>query len=366
MKKDYYSILDVSRDTSDDEIKKAYRKLALEYHPDRNPGNKEAEERFKEISEAYAVLSDSQKRARYDRFGSDEGAGFDFGFQGGNFNSVFNDFFGDFFGAQQRHRETKGADLRYNLSIEFEEAVFGVEKDIEIPKDEKCPDCGGTRIEPGHQPVVCKACGGRGQVRDTHGFFTINRTCGTCGGEGHVIKNPCKRCKGKGVVRTQKKLNVKIPPGVDTGARLRLRGEGMRRPGDTIPGDLYIVLNVKEHPLFEREGDNILVQMDVGFSLLSLGGRISIPTIEGETDLDIPAGTQPGKIFRLKNLGVAKSNGYGRGDEIVYLNIVIPQSLTERQRRLMEELSVELGDHAGGTRKRFKDKVKDFFDRQSQ
>ena len=364
MRKDYHSILNVSREASGEEIKKAYRKLALEFHPDRNPGNKDAEEKFKEISEAYAVLSDTEKRARYERYGSDEGTLFDFGFQGGgNFDTIFNDLFSDFFGAQQRQREKRGDDLRYNLDIEFEEAVFGVEKVIDIPKDEKCPICNGTRIEPGHQPVMCKVCGGRGQVRNTHGFFTINRTCDACGGEGYVIKNPCKSCKGRGVVRTQKKLNIKIPPGVDTGARLKLRGEGMRRPGDTIPGDLYIVLNVKEHAVFEREGDNILVQVDVSFPLLSLGGRISIPTIEGETDLDIPSGTQPGKIFRLKNLGVAKSNGYGRGDELIYLNIVIPQSLTEKQRQLMEELSKELDSHVGGTRKGFKDKVKDFFDR---
>jgi len=186
MRKDYHLILNVSREASGEEIKKAYRKLALEFHPDRNPGNKDAEEKFKEISEAYAVLSDGEKRARYERYGADEGTMFDFGFQGGNFDSIFNDLFSDFFGAQ-RQREKRGDDLRYNLDIEFEEAVFGVEKELEIPKDEKCPTCNGTRVEPGHQPVICKTCGGRGQVRNTHGFFTINRTCDACGGEGYVI-----------------------------------------------------------------------------------------------------------------------------------------------------------------------------------
>ena len=361
MRRDYHSILNVARDASAEEIKKAYRKLALQFHPDRNPGNKDAEERFKEISEAYAVLSDSDKRARYERFGADEGTLFDFGFQG-NFDNIFNDLFSDFFGAQ-RQRERKGDDLRYNLTIEFEEAVFGVEKELEIPKDEKCMVCGGSRIEPGHQPVACKYCGGRGQVRNSHGFFTINRTCEVCAGEGYVIKDPCKACKGKGFVRKQKKLNVRIPPGVDTGARLKMRGEGVQRPGDTIPGDLYVVLSVKEHAVFEREGDNIMVQVDVSFPLLTLGGHITVPTLEGEMDLDVPSGTQPGKVFRLRNLGVAKSNGYGKGDELVYLNIVIPSTLTDRQRQLMEELAQEFGGHTGATHKGFKEKFREFFDR---
>lgn len=361
MRRDYHQILNVARDASNEEIKKAYRKLALQYHPDRNPGNKEAEERFKEISEAYAVLSDSDKRARYERYGADEGTLFDFGFQG-NFDNIFNDLFNDFFGGQ-RQRERKGDDLRYNLEIEFAEAVFGVEKEIDIPKDEKCSVCGGSRVEPGFQPVVCKMCGGRGQVRNTHGFFTINRTCDACGGEGYIIRNPCKACKGRGYTQTNKKLNVRIPPGVDTGARLKMRGEGARRQGDTVPGDLYIVLKVKEHAVFEREGDNIIVQIDVNFPLLSLGGTMKIPTLDGEMEIDIPGGTQPGKVFRLKNLGVAKSNGYGRGDELVYLNIVIPTSLTERQRELMEALSKEFGGDAGTAHKGFKEKFKGFFDR---
>jgi molecular chaperone DnaJ len=360
---DYYELLCVSRNATDEEIKKAYRKLALQHHPDRNPGNKEAEENFKKISQAYAVLGDSDKRQRYNQFGSadDTGSVFDFGFQG-NFDTVFNDLFSDFFGAQKQQRSRKGDDLRYNLTIEFEEAVFGGEKEIDIPNEIRCSVCNGSRLEPGHQPQTCSSCGGRGQVRQSHGFFTINRTCEFCGGEGHIIKHPCKVCKGRGSVKTKKKLKIKIPPGVDTGTRLKLRGEGMQQAGDTVPGDLYIVLQVKEHAIFERAGDDIAVQVDIGFPILCLGGEITIPTIEGQTEIKIPSGTQPGKVFRLKGLGVTKSNGYGRGDQLVYLHIVIPKSLNEKQRNLMEELSKEFNDTNPKTRKGFKDKFIEMFE----
>ena len=364
MRRDYYETLNVSKNATEEELKKAYRKLALNYHPDRNPGNKQAEEKFKEINEAYEVLSNPDKRLRYDRFGTADDAGnfFDFGFNG-NLDNVFNDIFSDFFGGQsQRQRARKGEDLRYNLEIEFEEAVFGIEKEIEISKEERCPACKGSRIEPGCQPVVCKSCGGRGQVRQSHGFFTINRTCEYCGGDGHIIKDPCKSCKGKGQVKTKKKMKLKIPPGVDTGARLKLRGEGMQGYADTHAGDLYVVLHVKEHPLFEREGDDILVQIDVTFPLLCIGGEITIPTIKGDAKMTIPAGTQPGKVFRMKGLGVAKSDGYGKGDEVIHLNIVIPASLTEKQRLLMEELAKEFSQDIGVTDKGFKEKFKQFFD----
>jgi molecular chaperone DnaJ len=364
MARDYYEILGVSRNATDEELKKAYRKLALQYHPDRNPGDKESEETFKEISEAYTVLCDPQKRSKYERFGAGDGGGtvFDFGF-GGNFDSVFNDLFSDFFGApRQRQRTRKGEDLRYNLDIEFEEAVFGVEKELEIPKEERCAACKGSRVEPGHQPVTCKVCGGRGQVRQSHGFFTINRTCEYCNGEGHTIKDPCKTCRGKGQVRVKKKLKVKIPPGVDRGTRLKIRGEGAQGHNDTHPGDLYVVLNVKEHPIFDREGDDIIVRMDVNFPLLSLGGELSIPTLEGDTKVSVPPGTQPGKMFRMKGLGVTKANGYGKGDELVYLNLIVPATLTERQKSLIEELSKEFENDAGASNRGFKEKVKQFFD----
>jgi molecular chaperone DnaJ len=362
VRKDYHQILNVAHEATDEEIKKAYRKLALKYHPDRNPHNKEAEERFKEISEAYEVLSDQEKRFRYERFGGadDSGSIFDSGFRG-NFDDIFNDLFSDFFGGQ-RQREKKGEDLRYNLQIEFEEAVFGVEKEIEVPKEERCPACNGSRMEPGHKPSVCKACAGRGQVRHSHGFFTINRTCEYCNGEGFIIKDPCKACRGKGSVKTKKTLKIKVPPGVDTGARLKLRGEGAQGYGATTPGDLYIVLHVKEHPVFEREGDDISVQVDANFPLLCLGGDITVPTVEGEITISVPPGTQPGKVFRIKGLGVIKSNGYGRGDELIYLNIAIPTDLTERQRVLLQELSQEFNGNIGATRRGMKEKFKEFFE----
>jgi molecular chaperone DnaJ len=361
MRRDYHDILNVSREASDEEIKKAYRQLALKYHPDRNPGNKEAEELFKEINEAYSVLGDPDKRSRYQRYGNAEGSPFvDFGFRK-DFDDVFNDLFSDFFGGK-RPRERKGEDLRYNLELEFEEAVFGVEKEIEIPREEKCPSCNGSRIEPGFQPVVCRYCGGRGQLRQSHGFFTINRTCEYCNGDGYVIKNPCKKCRGKGAVQTMKQLNIKVPPGVDNGTRLKMRGEGLFNVGATMPGDLYIVLTVKEHAFFERNGDDILTRMDVTFPLLCLGGEINVPTVEGFRKLVIPPGTQVGKIFRMKGLGVTKSNGYGRGDELIHLNIKIPTELNERQKALLDQLSAEFGTDGGSAGKGFKEKVKDFFD----
>jgi molecular chaperone DnaJ len=366
MRKDYYDILGVPRSASDEELKKAYRKLALAHHPDRNPGDSASEEKFKEINEAYAVLGDPEKRSSYDRFGTvDTGGGFDFGF-GRNFDDIFGDLFGDFFGNTQRRRQRKGEDLRYNLEIEFEEAVFGTEEEIEIPRDEKCPQCKGSRIEPGCQPVVCKHCNGRGQLRYSQGFFTINKACEYCNGEGYLIKDPCKVCKGRGHIRTNKSLKVNIPPGVDTGVRLKMRGEGAQGLHDTTPGDLYIVLRVAEHPVFEREGDDIVVHTEVQFPLLCLGGEITVPTVEGETVIKLSAGTQPGKSYRLKGLGAPKTNGYGRGDEIVYVHAKVPTSLTDKQKTLLEELSRTLinGDGAVTHNKGIKERFKEFFDRQ--
>ncbi len=369
MAKDYYEILGVARDATDEQIKKAYRRLALTYHPDRNQGDKEAEEKFKEINEAYEVLGDAEKRQRFDRFGTADAVGgtvFDFGF-GRGFDDVFGDLFNDFFGTTQRRRTRKGDDLRYNLEIEFEEAVFGVEKEIDLPKDEKCPQCRGSRVEPGFQPVPCSYCNGKGQMRYSQGFFTINRTCEHCNGEGSIIKNPCKACRGRGFIKTKKKLKVKIPPGVDTGTRLKMRGEGAQGPGATVAGDLYIVLRVKDHPVFERDGDDIHVFAEVGFPLLCLGGEIKVPTVEGETVLKVAPGTQPGKLYRLKGLGMVRSNGYGRGDEVVHLFVTVPTELTERQKALLEELSQEFVDGVGVARgKGFKEKFREFFERKEQ
>ena len=365
MRKDYYEILGVPRTATDEEIKKAYRRLALSYHPDRNQGDKEAEEKFKEINEAYEVLGDAEKRQHFDRFGTANAAGgsvFDFGV-GRNFDDVFGDLFSDFFGGTQRRRTRKGDDLRYNLDIEFEEAVFGVEKEIEIPKEERCPRCHGSRVEPGFQPVICTHCNGRGQVRYSQGFFTINRTCEYCNGEGKIIKDPCKTCKGKGFVKARKKLTVKIPPGVDTGARLKMRGGGAKAEGDALPGDLYIVLRVKEHPVFEREGDDIHVYAQVNFPILCLGGEIKVPAVEGEINVKVAPGTQPGKVFRLKGLGVTRTNGYGKGDELVHLFATVPTELTPNQRGLLEQLAAEFNDGVGVAPRGFKEKFREFFDR---
>jgi molecular chaperone DnaJ len=360
--KDYYEILGVSRDSTEEEIKKAYRRLAFQYHPDRNPGNKEAEEKFKEINEAYEVLSDPEKRRRYERYGtvSDVGTVFDFGFRR-SFDEIFSDLFGEFFGRREGGTR-KGEDLRYSLEIEFEEAVFGTEKEVEIPKIVVCPSCNGARIEPGFQPVRCEHCKGRGQVRFTQGFFTINRTCEYCGGEGYIIKDPCKTCRGKGYVRGKKRVTVRVPPGVDTGSRLKIKGEGFKGPEDRYAGDLYVVIKVKDHPLFEREGDDIVLKADVHFPILCLGGEISVPTIDGkEVRLDIPPGTKPGHLFRLKGLGVPKSNGYGRGDQVVVINVAIPNELTERQRELLLELAREFG--LGDVKaKGFREKFREFFE----
>jgi molecular chaperone DnaJ len=363
MNRDYYEILGVSRNATDEEIKKAYRRLALAYHPDRNQGNLEAEERFKEINQAYEVLSDAEKRASFDRFGTidQRGGSYDFGFTR-NFDDIFGDLFNDFFGNTQRRRTRKGEDLRYNLGIEFEEAVFGVQKEIEIPQEVRCDVCKGSRIEPGFQPTPCRACGGRGQMRFTHGFFTINRTCEHCGGEGHIIRDPCRTCKGKGVVRTKKTLKINVPPGVDTGTRLKMRGEGAQGQHDSFAGDLYVVLKVKEHPVFEREGDDIYVHTEVSFPTLCLGGEIKVSILGGELSMKIPPGTSPDKVFRLKGYGVPKTNGYGKGDQFVHLHVAVPRSFTDRQRELLEDLSEELQNGGPPRAAGFKQKFKEFFD----
>jgi len=359
--KDYYEILGVSRDASPEEIKKAFRKLALKYHPDRNPGDKEAEEKFKEINEAYACLSDPEKRRQYDQFGTTifgEGPGF--GPFTTTFGDIFEDIFEDFFGVftgRRTQRPQRGEDLRYNLTINLKEAAFGTEKIIEIPKTEACADCVGTGSA-GRKPATCPTCKGTGQVRYQQGFFTISKTCGKCNGRGYVIGDPCKKCNGTGYVSRMKALSVKIPAGVETGSRLRVRGEGERGYNGGPPGDLYVYIAVEEHPFFKRDGNDIRCEVPISFPQAVLGGEIEVPTLDGTAKLKIPPGTSSGTEFVLKGKGLQKLHGHSRGNQIVRVFIEVPKKLTPRQRELIEELARISGED---TEKSFMDKIKNLF-----
>ncbi len=346
MGKDYYEILGVSRDADSAAIKKAYRKLALKYHPDRNPGDKEAEERFKAATEAYEVLSDAEKRQVYDRYG-EEGLR-NRGYQGpSSFDDIFasfSDIFGDLFGfgaGMGRRRRPDGpipgSDLRYDLSISFLEAVHGVEKEVELTKPETCWTCEGSGLRPGHRPQVCPTCQGHGQVVRAQGFFRVSSTCPHCRGSGRIVTDPCADCNGEGLVQRKKKLALKIPAGVDTGARMRLRGEGEggRRGGP--PGDLYVVIHVEPHEIFERDGTTIYCQVPVSMAQAALGCEIEIDTVDGPEILTIPPGTQPGQRLTLPDKGVPALHGAGRGDMVVEVAVTVPTDLTPRQRELLEE-----------------------------
>jgi len=369
-RRDYYEVLGVSRDAGEQEIKSAYRKMALKYHPDRNPNDKEAEEKFKEAAEAYSVLSDPQKRATYDQFGHEglAGAG------GAGFNpeafTDFADIFGDFFGfgdlfgsgsARRRSQAQRGADLRYDLEISFEDAVFGLHTEIKFPKLETCSRCNGRGAEPGSGPTTCSTCGGRGQVRYQQGFFSISRTCPTCHGSGQVITRPCTRCHGEGRVRTERKLKINIPPGVDNGTRLRLAGEGEPGFNNGPPGDLYVVLKVKEHPIFEREDADLHCTIPVNVAQAALGAEIKIPTLEGEETIKLPPGVQTGGVFRLRGKGVPHVNGHGRGDLVLHINVIIPTKLTREQKKLFEQLLDLLPAENQPAEKGIFERVKDYF-----
>ncbi len=348
VKRDYYEILGVGRTANDQEIKSSYRKLAMQYHPDRNPDNPEAEEKFKECSEAYAVLADTEKRARYDRFGH-AGVGGN-GSAGGGFDpSVFNDFqdifgdifgFGDMFGQRggRRSRAQGGADLREDLTLEFEEAIFGTTKQVQVRRLEECEQCKGSGVAPGKSPITCTTCGGRGQMRYQQGFFSISRTCSTCQGSGKLIADPCDKCKGHGRVTRDRTVTVKVPAGVDEGARILYSGEGEAGIGGGPPGDLYVVLHAKEHDFFERDGKNLHCVMPISFAQAALGTELKVPTLEGEHTLKVPEGTQTGTTVKVKNKGVPVLNGHGRGDLIVELNVHTPGKLNKRQRELLAEL----------------------------
>ena len=348
-KRDYYEVLGVPRSASDDDLKKAYRRLAIQLHPDRNPGNKQAEERFKEVNEAYQVLSDPERRAQYDRFGHSafqgpqgQGpfGGFDFS-QG--FEEVFSDIFGDFFGTgrgRARSRSRRGDDLRYDLEVEFEEAARGTEKVVRFQRLTLCEACNGTRARGGSTGArQCPNCRGTGQVRTQQGFFSISTTCNQCRGEGTIISDPCPKCQGQGRLRRQESLSVRIPPGVDNGSRLKLRGEGEAGYGGGTPGDLYVIIHVKEHSLFVRQENHIVIEVPISFPQAALGCEIEVPTLEGKVNLKIPSGTQSGKVLRLKGKGIIDLHGYGRGDQLIRVVVETPRSLTSRQRELLEEFA---------------------------
>lgn len=352
-KRDYYEVLGLDRSASDSDIKSAYRKAALQYHPDRNPGSKEAEEKFKEASEAYEVLSDAQKRATYDRFGHQglSGQGFS-GFQDvgdifSSFGSIFEEFFGFSGGGPGgRTRPRRGSDLRYDLSIEFEDAVRGVDRDIEFERAAECESCKGTRAEAGGRST-CRTCGGAGQVRRTQGFFAVQTACPTCRGEGETITKPCKPCSGRGVTMERKKISVKIPAGVDTGLRLRVSGEGEGGANGGPSGDLYVVLHVKNSRDFERDGSDLILTRKIGIAQAALGCKVTIPTLDGEKVIEIPAGTQHGHRLTLAGAGVPHLKGIGRGDLHVQVELSVPKKLTKEQRELLEKFAALSGEDSG-------------------
>lgn len=344
-KRDYYEILSVGRNAGDDELKAAYRKLALKYHPDRNPDDKTAEEKFKEAAEAYEVLRDPEKRRLYDQFGHAglEGSGFS-GF--GGFEDIFSSFgdiFEDFFGFGGRRRSTtraqRGADLRYDLTLGFMEAVFGTETEINIEKMEICPACNGDRCEPGTSPETCRQCGGMGQVTRNQGFFTVRSTCPVCRGEGQAISHPCAKCRGNGQVAVAKKVSVKIPAGVDNGSRLRLTGEGEpgRRGGP--PGDLYVFLYVEDHEFFQRRDNDIICSIPISFVQATLGDKINVPTLNGDRKLQIPKGTQPGDVLYFRGEGIPSLRSGRRGDQIIQVEIKTPTHLSKKQEALLREFA---------------------------
>ncbi|MEY4599410.1 MAG: chaperone protein DnaJ [Pseudomonadota bacterium] len=369
-KKDYYEVLGVNRDASEDELKKAYRKLAMKWHPDRNPDNPKAEEHFKEAKEAYEILTDAQKRAAYDQFGHagvDPSAGGAAG-AGAGFGDAFGDIFGDIFGGGGggRGRSTvyRGADLRYNLEISLEEAARGTETRIRIPAMEECETCHGSGAKPGTKPTTCTTCNGHGQVRMQQGFFSIQQTCPRCHGTGKMVANPCGTCSGSGRVKKHKTLAVKIPAGVDEGDRIRLSGEGEAGVNGGPTGDLYVVIQIKQHSVFTRDHNDLHCEMPISFTTAALGGEIEIPTLDGYAKIKIPAETQSGKVFRLRGKGIKGVRSTAHGDLMCHVIVETPVSLTSRQKELLQEFeSISNKDAArhNPRAKSWMDRVKEFF-----
>ncbi|HNR87084.1 MAG TPA: molecular chaperone DnaJ [Spirochaetota bacterium] len=365
-KRDYYEVLGVAKDAGEDQIKQAYRKLALKYHPDKNRGNPEAEEKFKEATEAYEILRDPKKRAQYDKFGHEGVAGFE-GFGRGAYTDfsdifgefdlgdIFEGFFGSGFGKRGRAGRTRrGHDIQYDMDITLEDAFNGKEVKIDIPRNETCETCGGSGAEAGTKPAVCNVCSGTGQIRRTQGFFTIAQTCYRCGGAGKMITSPCKACGGGGSIVKNRKITVKVPAGVESGSRLKINGEGEMGENGGPRGDLYVVLHIMKHEIFERHGNDIINIVDISFPMACLGGDIEVPTIGGKkAKMKIPPGTDNGHIFRLKGNGIPYLGSYGRGDQLVKINIHVPKKLTPRQKELLQEFAKLDSEAVGSSTRQF-------------
>jgi molecular chaperone DnaJ len=371
-KRDYYEVLGVSREANEEEIKRAYRRLAVKFHPDKNPDDAHAEERFKELGEAYDVLMDSDKRAAYDRFGHAAFAqGGGFGSRGGFHDpfDIFREVFGggggifeSFFGGAGRAEDRqRGSDLRYDMQITLEEAAFGVEKEIEVRKLDPCDKCHGSGAEPGSRTISCPSCGGRGQVISSRGFFQVSQTCPRCRGLGKIMERPCRKCDGEGRVEQASRIKLKIPAGIGNGSRLRSSGNGEAGIRGGAPGDLYVVIHIKEHSVFQRDEDDLYCEVPISFTIAALGGEIPVPTLEGKANLKVPAGTQSGQVFKLRGKGMPNIDGRAQGDLLARVLVEVPTHLNAEQRRKLEEFAALCVEENTPLHKRFFERAKDFF-----